>query len=160
MVPVTFLSPPPPFPSLSSSVLSYPVPGCWAVIIKISSRLSTSKFCPEVRPGPPWWQMELWVGFSPTGPTRYLWLSCLSFHLGLNICYITFTIVLVQSLPVVVMHKGQHAGRSGQLNCTPWLSRNSPANGLSCDKFLALGAVTKGNNIYPAFVNYNVTHST
>jgi hypothetical protein len=37
-----------------------------------------------------------------------LWL-CFSFHLGLNICYIIFTVVLLQSLPVVVMHKGQHA---------------------------------------------------
>jgi hypothetical protein len=75
---------PPSLPFLLPVVqcLRYSVPGCGAVIIKISSWLSTSKFCPEVRPGPaslvgprgPKWSFEL--GLAPRGPTRYLWLFC------------------------------------------------------------------------------------
>jgi hypothetical protein len=72
------LSLPPPFPSLPFLLpvvqrSRYSVPGCGAVIINISSWLSTSKFCPELRPGPvslvgprgPKWSFEL--GLAPRG---------------------------------------------------------------------------------------------
>ena len=81
MFPVTFLSPLlSPLPAVQ--LLNHSHPDHGAVNIKIRFGLSTSKFCPELRPGPaslvgprgPKRSFEL--GLAPWGPTRYLWLLC------------------------------------------------------------------------------------